>query len=334
MGLALMSKYYALILVATCFIAALQHPSRRKYFAAASPYVSTLVAAAICAPHVWWLMTNRAPPLHYLAAISDRGWHYALSHAAQTVSGVLGMNLGVVLIVGFVTWIARRDETAAFGCNPRVPILGVLATLALAPLALTVVSGVALRTIVTPEMTIGTFALVPLLAIEIAGTQDIDRLYRISTRLAAAVTLGALALSPAVALARTWASSSAMSVAPFQEVAAEVTKLWHDRTSQPLDYVAGSPWYDNAIAFYSPDRPHAFVLFDYSRNLWVTPEALARHGLLSVCVSDDSFCLTATAKFTTPESTRTELSVAHAFWGHVAEPVNFIVTIIPPRRSE
>lgn len=334
MGLALMSKYYALILVATCFIAALQHPSRRKYFAAASPYVSTLVAAAICAPHVWWLMTNRAPPLHYLAAISDRGWHYALSHAAQTVSGVLGMNLGVVLIVGFVTWIARRDETAAFGCNRRVPILGVLATLALAPLALTVVSGVALRTIVTPEMTIGTFALVPLLAIEIAGTQDIDRLHRISTRLAAAVTLGALALSPAVAVARTWVSSSAMKVAPFQEVAAEVTKLWHDRTSQPLDYVAGSPWYDNAIAFYSPDRPHAFVLFDYSRNLWVTPEALARHGLLSVCVSDDSFCLTATAKFTTPESTRTELSVAHAFWGHVAEPVNFLVTIIPPRRSE
>ena len=148
------------------------------------------------------------------------------------------------------------------------------------------------------------------------------------------MTLGALALSPAVALARTWASSSAMNVAPFQEVAAEATKLWHDRTSLPLAYVAGSPWYDNAIAFYSPDRPHAFVLFDYSRNLWVTPEALARHGLLSVCVSDDSFCLTATAKFTTPESTRTELSVAHAFWGHVAKPVNFVVTIIPPRRSE
>ena len=46
-----------------------------------------------------------------------------------------------------------------------------LATLALAPLALTVVSALVLRTIVTPEMTIGTFALVPLLAIEIAGTR-------------------------------------------------------------------------------------------------------------------------------------------------------------------
>jgi 4-amino-4-deoxy-L-arabinose transferase-like glycosyltransferase len=333
-GLAIMSKYYALILVATCFLAALQHPSRRKYFASASPYLSTAVAASICAPHVWWLLTNRAPPLRYLAAISDRGWHYALIHAALTVSGALAMNLGVVLIVGFVTWFARRDGTPAFGRNSDVASPGVLATLALAPLALTIVSALALRTIVTPEMTIGTFALVPLLAIEIAGTRDIDRLYRISTRLAVAVTLCALALSPAVALARTWVSSSAMKVPPFQEVAAATTKLWHDRTSRTLAYVAGSPWYDNAIAFYSPDRPHAFVLFDYSRNLWVTPEALAQHGLLSVCVSDDSFCLAATAKFTTPDTTRTELSVAHAFLGHVAKPVNFVVTIIPPRRPE
>jgi hypothetical protein len=280
------------------------------------------------------LLTHRAPPLRYLAAISDRGWHYAFTHAAATVSDVLGMNLGVVLIVGFVTWRARRNGTDTFDSNTRVPTHGVLATLALAPLALTIASALALRTTVTPEMTIGTFPLVPLLAIEIAGTRDIDRLYRISTRLAAAVTLGALAISPAVALARTWVSSSAMNVAPFQEVAAQATKLWHDRTSRPLAYVAGSPWYDNAIAFYSPDRPHAFVLFDYSRNLWVTPGVLARYGLLSVCVSDDSFCLAATAKFTTPESTRTELSVAHAFWGHVAKPVNFVVTIIPPARSE
>ena len=51
-GIALMSKYYALILVATCLLAALQHPSRWRYFASASPYVSAVVAAAICAPHV------------------------------------------------------------------------------------------------------------------------------------------------------------------------------------------------------------------------------------------------------------------------------------------
>jgi 4-amino-4-deoxy-L-arabinose transferase-like glycosyltransferase len=332
-GLAMMSKYYALILVATCLLAALQHPSRRNYIASASPYLAMVVAAAVCTPHVWWLMTHRAPPLHYLASISDEAWHYVLGYAGQTLSGVLGMNLGVVLVVGSVTWFARRDATATVGHSSRAPALGVLATLALAPLALTIASALALRTRVTSEMLIGTFPLVPLLAIEIAGTRDIDRLCRISTRLAAAVTLGALAISPAIALARSRLSSGAENAAPFQEVATEATRLWHDRTSLPLAYVAGSPWYDNAIAFYSPDRPQVFVLFDYSRNLWVTPEALAERGLLSVCVSDDSFCLAATAGFTTPESTRTELSVAHAFWGHLAKAVDYVVTIIPPRRS-
>ena len=179
-------------------------------------------------------------------------------------------------------------------------------------------------------MTIGTFALLPLLAIELARIKDTDLLCRIAVRLAGVVTFGALVLSPAIAAQRTFLSSAAMKVAPYQEAAAEVTRLWHARTSRPLAYVASSPWYENAIAFYSPDRPHVFVYFDYARNLWVTPAKLAKYGLLSLCVSDDQTCLARTARFVTPDTTRTEVSLAHVFWGHVARPVHFVVTIIPP----
>jgi 4-amino-4-deoxy-L-arabinose transferase-like glycosyltransferase len=330
-GLALLSKYYALILVATCLLAVLQHPSRWQYLASASPYVSAAMAVVVCSPHIAWLLTHRAPPLRYLAGVSGRGWDQVIVNAADTLSGALAMNLGVVAVVALAAWLSRRDGSAAFDRAARGPRPRLLATLALAPLALTIASGLALRTTITPEMTIGTFPLVPLLVIEALGIRDIDRLCRLGIRLAAAVMFGALAVSPAIALARTWLSSSAMNVAPFQEVAIAATRLWRERTSLPLAYVAGSGWYENAIAFYSPDRPHVFVYFDYPHNLWVTPEALARHGLLSVCVSDDSACLAATAEFATPETTRTELSLAHAFWGHIARPVRFVVTIIPPR---
>src|SRR5690348_604362 len=37
---ALLSKYYALILVATCFLALLQHPARWRYLRSGSPYLS------------------------------------------------------------------------------------------------------------------------------------------------------------------------------------------------------------------------------------------------------------------------------------------------------
>ncbi len=330
-GFAMLSKYYALILVATCFLGAIQHPSRRQYFASVSPYLSAVVTAAVCAPHVWWLLTNRAPPLRYLDAISDQDWSYVLAHVGDTLWGVVAMNLGVVAVVGWATWLSRRDGVTTVAGDLRSTSFRVLATLALAPLVLTVASALVLRNTITPEMTIGIFPLLPLMTIEIFGVRNIDRLHRIATRLAAAVTLGALVLSPAIALARTWLTSNAMNVAPFQEIAIEATRIWHDKTSLPLAYVAGSNWYENATTFYSPDRPHAFVHFDYAYNLWVTPEALARYGLLSICIEGDSVCLAATARFTTPETTRTELSVARMFWGHVAKPVKFVVTVIPPR---
>ncbi len=331
-GLALMSKYYALILLAGCFLAVLQHPARRRYFASASPYVTAVVAAAIFVPHVWWLLTHRAPPLRYLDSRLDWPWHWVLDEAAKAFFGVLGMNLGVVLVVALVRRTARPDGPAAAARDGGDPTRCILATLTLTPLVLTVASGLALRTTVTSEMMIGTFPLAPLLAIELAGMRDTGRLLRIAVRLAAVVTLGALAIAPAFAWWRTYRSPEAMKGVPFQELAIAATQIWHWRTSLPLDYVAGTDWYANEAAFYSPDRPHAFTDFDYSENLWVTPEDIAQHGLLALCVSTDTRCLAATARFATPQATRTEISVAHAFLGHVARPMHFVVTVIPPRR--
>ena len=57
-GVALLSKYYALILGATCFLAAVRHPARRAYFASFSPYLSVAVAAVALTPHVVWLIEN------------------------------------------------------------------------------------------------------------------------------------------------------------------------------------------------------------------------------------------------------------------------------------
>jgi hypothetical protein len=326
-GLALMSKYYAAILVATCGLAVFWHPAGRKYVASASPYIAMAVAAAVCLPHVIWLLTHQAPPLRYLDAISGRGWGNVAAHAALTFFNALGMQLGVILVAGLVAVTSQDGRTAP----PETPMRNVLAILALAPLALTIICALVLRTDITSEMTIGTFAVLPLLIIELAGIRDVDRLDRISIRLAGVLTGGALLLSPAIALERAFLSSGAMKVEPFQEAAAKATRFWHDRTALPLRYVSGSAWYVNATAFYSPDHPHVFVYFEYSRNLWVTPDDLAKHGLLSICVSDDLVCLNSTAQFVTPASSRTEVSLAHGFWGHVARPVRFVMTVIPPR---
>jgi 4-amino-4-deoxy-L-arabinose transferase-like glycosyltransferase len=331
MGLALMSKYYALILAATCLLAALQHPARRRYFASPSPYVAAGVAAALCAPHLWWLATSGAPPVRYLASASGRGLGATAGYAAATFFGALAQNGIVIALVAFAArtspgaWLdqARRQW--------RAPRFRMMAVLALAPLGLTILAALVLRTKVSTNMTIGVFSLIPLLAMDIAGGASGARLGRLAPRLAAALCLGALALSPAIGLAKAWLASDGAATQPRRELAAEATRLWRQATPAPLSYVAGSFAYDNSVAFYSEERPHAFERFDFSRNRWVTPGALAEHGLLAVCVAADVACLAAARQFATPDSIRTELSLAHTALGHSGAPVGFVVTAIPPQ---
>jgi hypothetical protein len=332
-GLGLLSKYYVLVLLATCFLAALQHPRRWNYFTSPSPYLSAATAAALCTPHIWWLLVNRAPPIHYLASISGQNWTATASYAAETLLGALAMNLPAFLIVAVIARSPFREWSGRIVQISQGPPsrLRMLATLTIAPLALTLISGILLRTKITAEMTVGTFGLAPLLMIEIVGPKNIDRLSCVASRLAATVSLGALALSPAIALATTYLAHTSQDVRPSEELAIEATKIWRARTGLPLVYVAGSDRYANDVAFYSPERPHAFELFQYSRNLWVTPEALAQDGLLSVCIKTDDDCLATTAKFSTPQSTQAAVALSHVFWGHSSKTSEFVVTVIPPR---
>jgi dolichyl-phosphate-mannose-protein mannosyltransferase len=331
MALALLSKYYALILAATCLIAALQHPERRRYFASTSPYISVAIAAALCAPHLWWLRSSGAPPLHYLSRISGRGYGAIALFAATAFFGALAQNAAVVAVVAIVARLRPSEAAASIGAQWKNPRFRVLAILAIAPLILTVLSAFALRTKISTNMLIGTFSLMPLLAVEIARPRRLDQLRIVAARLVAALAIGALVASPAVALANVWLSHNINDVQPRREIAAEATRLWREATGRPLAFVASTEPYDNALAFYSPDRPHTFVHFSFFGNRWVTPEKLAEQGLLSICLEGDEGCAALTERFATPQATRNRITLAHAAFGHSAKPVTFIVTIIPPR---
>jgi Dolichyl-phosphate-mannose-protein mannosyltransferase len=328
MALALLSKYYALVLGATCFLAALQHPARARYFRSASPYISIAVAAALCAPHVWWLLTSGAPPVKYLSRVSGRGYGAAAFYAVTAFVGAVAQNAVVFALVAFAALRAPLAESTPV--RKRDARFRLLATLALAPLLLSVLAGLALRTKISTNMLIGTFSLMPLLAIEIAGSRGIERLRRLSTRLAIVLSVGALVVSPAIALGKAWFSRDSNDWEPRKELAEAATKFWRETTGSPLAYVGGSFRYDDAVGFYSAERPHVFVRFDYFANQWVTPRALAEKGLLSVCVKTDAECLAATAALATPLAKQTEMRLSHRFWGHEAKPVTFIVTVIPP----
>ncbi|HXT06740.1 MAG TPA: glycosyltransferase family 39 protein [Roseiarcus sp.] len=322
MGLSLNSKYYALTLAATCLIAALASSQRRRYFRSASPYVSVAVALALWAPHLYWLATSGAPPIRYLERVSGGGVAETAFFAA---SAVIGAALQQILALGVAAALRRRGEPALDSDNRRLLLI-----LALAPVVLSVAAALALRTKISSNMLIGVFPLSPLVAI-VYWRPDPARARRWALAAAALVSLGALALSPLIAVGKAWYGRDSEDFAPRREAALAATAFWRHTTAAPLAFVAGSFRYDNAAVFYSPEHPSAFVDFDYFGNRWVSPEKLAAGGLLSICRKDDAGCLAKTARFATPAARREEITLAHKAYGRTRRPVDFVITAIPPR---
>jgi 4-amino-4-deoxy-L-arabinose transferase-like glycosyltransferase len=325
MGLALNSKYYALTLAATCLIAALASGERRRYFRSHSPYLSVAVALALWAPHLYWLAAADAPPIRYLERVSGRTLTEAAFFAA---TALIGAALQQAVAVGFVAAAAQRRPGEALPLDAENRRL--LAILALAPPALSLAAALALRTKISSNMLIGVFPLTPLLAMTWLKP-DPARLRLWALRGAAVVSLGALALSPLIAVGKAWYGRDSEDWAPRKEAALAATAFWRRATPAPLGFVAGSFRYDNAAAFYSPEHPSVFVNFDYFGNRWVTPEKLARRGLLTICVKGDAVCLAHTAEIATPQAKRETVRLAHRAYGRAREPVDFIFTAIPPR---
>jgi 4-amino-4-deoxy-L-arabinose transferase-like glycosyltransferase len=345
MGLGLLSKYYALVLAATCLIAALASPERRRYFRSASPYVSIAVALALFAPHLAWLATTGAPPIRYLARVSGRSFAEVSLFAA---SAVIGSILQQVVVVGVVAAAAWTERSAPAPPLPHPPPLGerekaatapivdnnarrLLLVFTLAPLALSVVAALVLRTKISSNMLIGVFPLGPLLAMELLAPLDGTRLRRWALGAASIVSVGALALSPFIAVGRAWYGRTPEDSEPRREAALAATEFWESVTKAPLAFVAGSFRYDNATTFYSPQHPSVFVGFDYFGNRWATPQAIAARGLLTICLKDDKACLNATTRFSTPATQRESVSLAHVAYGRTRAAVDFVITAIPPR---
>jgi 4-amino-4-deoxy-L-arabinose transferase-like glycosyltransferase len=329
-GFALLSKYFALILAATCFVAALLHPGRRAYFTSAAPYVSFLVAALIFAPHAWWLVRSDATPVDYFVHKTGFGVVTILIACVTLLAGVVLFHSIVITLIALIKRSDPRSWPTAFKTRWEEPRFQVLTTLAVLPLALTVVAGVLFRLRPDTNMTIGIFSLLPLLVVELAGTKGNDRLYRVTRKFAIAVILTAVALSPVVAFSKIWYRGDINYTEPRKELAREATELWHKTTKLPLQYVGGSQRYEDAVAFYSPDHPHVFIHLDYRRAPWVTAEDLHRAGLLVVCSTTDEQCINSATKVSAPPTRQATLSLVHSFWGYTVGYSSFIVTIVPP----
>src|SRR5262249_52125613 len=149
-------------------------------------------------------------------------------------------------------------------------------------LGLPAVVAPALRTELVPLWTMQSWFLFPILLVAPAEV--------VLTRLAA-VRLGTVVLFVSVAVllsapAQAWIKhvyGTREGRGYFRAVAAEVSRLWHERVGVPLTIVDGDPALAAAVTFYSSDRPDYVPDFKLAHAPWIAAERLDREGLAIVC---------------------------------------------------
>jgi hypothetical protein len=326
-GLCLLSKYYAIVLILTCLGASFAHPAWRQYYRSASPWIAVATTTVLFLPHAVWALLSDAPPVQYALGLTGIGVRSTIGY---TLNLLLEVTLFHVVVVAIVL-LSRRRGTEETDVAARTPHRAFLTALAFLPLAFTLLFGLCFEIPIAPKMLIGMFPLAPLWLLQVVPSVNGRWVFRRAAFVAVGTAAVALIASPAIAYSTfTWNRKDPDWLLPKQELAREATRLWHRETHAPLRFVGGSSHFGNSVAFYSTDRPSGFVLLDFRQAPWVTPQALWRDGLLAVCMHEDAACVQAATRLMHADTTHMQLSLKHSFWGREREPVTIEIFINPP----
>jgi 4-amino-4-deoxy-L-arabinose transferase-like glycosyltransferase len=343
-GWALLGKYYSILLLLSCFFAALLHPRRRAYFGSAAPYCAAAVCAAVVAPHAWWAFQAGLPTVDY--ALAKSGHCLLLRFDCERAARPISQNTYSAVTTGLVAIAVNALGTAilltALGRRSTVLVRRVwhfwkspqnawLMMLGFGPIVATLVLGIAGYVKVAPNYLIPTVYILPLLVLIAVGPALTPRRVRGIMITAALFMVFTLTISPIVAYASmVLRVSDRKLISP--DVATVATELWHEEVKAPVRIAAGSEAFSLALPFYSADGPNEFTHFNVQQAPWITPERIAREGMLCVCAATDVACLQQTKRYELPETKRWLRVFQKSFRGVHGTPIEVVIIMVPPRR--
>jgi len=340
-AIAILSKYFSLLLLASCFASSLLHPNIRRYYLSWAPYCAVGVCALLIAPHVWWAVGHGLQTVGYASSKLD------------FPRDVVLQKLGLAVLNSLAFWclpmlamlIAFRSQTFGIlrrGCSGLATRNHVwIGVLAFGPFVLTLLSGLLFNAKISSNFMIPVFFMAPIAIFAAAGATITTARLAVFTRFMAGLMSISLLVSPIVAYI-SFIDQADRVMEPRRELAEEATRLWHAAYGTPLPIVAGTSAYGHSISFYSADAPSHFILntetpapsmqlrHDYSP--WITPARIAREGLLIGCLADDVGCIAAARAISTIKTRHLALTLARSFLGRPGRAFAFELFMIPPAR--
>jgi 4-amino-4-deoxy-L-arabinose transferase-like glycosyltransferase len=326
----ILSKYYAVLLLAACGLSLIVHPNGRRYLLSPLPWIAGALFSIPVLPHVLWALNSNAPPVAYAMGLTGKGWLFTGQHIGRFVSDLLLFQAAVMALIFLASLATKRGRTVEQCEHLPQSRRRFLAVLVLAPPLLTIMAGLIFQLKIEAIMAIGIFPLMPLFLMQLVTPLDTRRCFYLAGAAAVAVTVVTLIGAPFAGTMMASKKAGPSFAFPYQELAASVTELWRSEMHTPLKYIGGETKAANGISFYSADRPSSFVNLEYGRALWVTRAKLEHDGLAIACVHEDAACLGKASNFLRGHWKQTSLKLSRELGTRRMPEVTFDIFVIPP----
>lgn len=327
-ALAMLGKYFSIVLLGALVLSALVHRPWRARLAS-RPWLGALALfALLLAPHAAWLVDHAFAPLTYMREATHnphesalrRAVHFGYSHLAFPA---LGFGLLAVSVIG----PGRRALVLAALRDLLRPSRSALWLLAWLPIALTVVgtaiTGARTSVVWGLPMSMG---LILFVAARLAA-HGIWPQPRAAIACLAVLWLTVIGLAPIAWWldARRQAPSAAE---PRAELAQAVAADWSAAHGTPLRWVTGSSHEAAAVTFYADSHPRYWAFADPLRQSpWAHADALRLAGSAIVCEPGDTSCVALAERLA---GTGRRLTVNKQARGFVFESRSFSVFHLTP----
>jgi 4-amino-4-deoxy-L-arabinose transferase-like glycosyltransferase len=328
-AIALLTKYYSLVLFTTLLLVAILHPERRRYFASPAPYLTNGIGLLALAPHAWWTIGAGFPTIEY--AISRTEFEVVIARATsiKAICGAIA-SLGIaagVYAFAFGTqssMLLRRSVAATFN---RQYVW--LTCLAYGPLLLTIAAYVLANARIASGFLLPAFFALPIVFLVLSRADVTGVVIRKLLCSVVAIWLALVAVSPLIAYYE-FAFSQQEYFEPRREIAVEATRLWNNTFGKPLRYVSGEMRLATTVTFYSSDSPSYFVYHNPEHSPWATIAQTHKEGLLFICHENTDWCISGAEAYAGPTAIRSTLEVATHFVGREGRSQRFVLIMRPP----
>jgi hypothetical protein len=317
-SLTMLGKYWAVFLFAGMAVAALAGPGTRRFWRSPAPYAMAAGAAIVIAPHVWWVLRDRASLTFAESVINHTSFGEAFLNSLFYVLGAVAY---IVLPLIFLAALRPNKATLADIVWPADEDRRQAWLLLLVPLILPALVNLALPYRLTPDWTFPNWALLPIVLYGARGLVVDEQAVARAGLVAFVAVLAVIIASPVIACVRLTKGPD-----QFRPHFRQVAELAERLAGQPIKLYWGSLDVTGGLAIY---LPQAQLLTTGP----LSPEgraAVGAPGLAVVCLTSDAGCQQTEEALEKGGARTTTVALTRSFLGFTGPPLNVRITVVPP----